>query len=681
MHCHLKYAVALTLLVTSNSYAHGDQNEHGWPSLGGNLLNHSNAAKDSKISIHNINDLKLKWKILLPLPIKNPPFSNPIEENLNFLSAKPIDVTTTPSVKGDTLYITDWHGGVHAVNTKDGSIRWTKNTRTDYASPGQKLPLTICQGIKAIIGPFDCTILGLTDDPLDPNINLNDPNFVWFSRNTPVIDGDYIYIGSTTDSELIIGAINFLKAIGINIDPYLFMNGAVIMKINRHTGDLVWKKKIDDYRGSVVTQSPVIYGDNLFVGVSSRGEDYLDLGYPDYPALRNETLKFRGSLVKLDKKTGKIIGKTYMAPETDFAGNSVFGGQPAVDKEKNIIYVTTGQNYVVPEAVTNCVSAQKGFGLQGTDCMLKKNNGIKDYKDNHFDSVLAIDMKSMKIKWATRVSKYDAFHATYPSNTAPVTPLGPDLGFGSGPILVKDLKTKSSKYKNEKKDVIIAPEKSGIYWVLDANNGKILHKIDTGNGTYAGGILGGMTFGSAFDGEYRVFGTNSHTNFLPCYNFSSNIPSGFDCNASDNPVSPSLLVNLKNPPPTTPVSTLGAFWSAVDIRDGQLLWQNAVPFDVSRGVATHSKGLVFLGTSSSVQSNHPTYMLALDADTGAIVWQYPMECPNYGVPIPPLNTSVCLSVTGSPSVVGDSLYWGVGKGKFFGDSTIPVYNLYSFTIE
>ncbi|CAG8508046.1 13393_t:CDS:2 [Funneliformis caledonium] len=60
-----------------------------------------------------------------------------------------------------------------------------------------------------------------------------------------------------------------------------------------------------------------------------------------------------GSFAKLDLKTGKIVWQTYMTPNNYgrndlYSGNAVWGSDPPIDLENNLVYIATGNNYGVP---------------------------------------------------------------------------------------------------------------------------------------------------------------------------------------------------------------------------------------------------------------------------------------------------------------------------------------------
>ena len=150
-------------------------------------------------------------------------------------------------------------------------------------------------------------------------------------------------------------------------------------------------------------------------------------------------------MVALDLNTGAILWKTYMAPQ-GYTGNAVWGSSPAIDTKRCQLYIATGNNYSVPTDVLACVAANP---RNPSDCLAP---------DNHFDSILALYVKTGAVRWATRAIPYDAWTVDCipffgdGSNCPQLA--GPDLGFGQAPALFTVGKARSY-------DLVGAGQKSG----------------------------------------------------------------------------------------------------------------------------------------------------------------------------------------------------------------------------
>lgn len=140
---------------------------------------------------------------------------------------------------------------------------------------------------------------------------------------------------------------------------------------------------------------------------------------------------------------------------------------PTLDVNRNTLYVGTGNNFSPPST-------------------------------NMTDSVLAVDMKTGKIKWFRQQTENDIWNASCrrPDREAAVCPDAdsPDFDFGSSPVLA-DLPGG--------RQVLVAGNKSGLIWALDPGNGKIVWQQQIGKGTSGGGVLWGV----AIDSE-RVYVPN-----------------------------------------------------------------------------------------------------------------------------------------------------------------------------
>jgi len=215
--------------------------------------------------------------------------------------------------------------------------------------------------------------------------------------------------------------------------------------------------------------------------------------------------------------------------------------------------------------------------------------------DDFFDAALALDLKTGAIKWSKRLQGFDVWTVacllpTGPKANCPV-PGSPDFDFGgSGPNLVGN--------------IVGIGQKSGIYWALDPDDGRIVWTAAVG----PGGSLGGIEWGTATDGEriYVAIGNNDHL--------------------------PYTLV------PSGQTITWGS-WTALDVKTGNILWQTADPTagTMDTGAVSVANGVLYAGSYAG-------QMYALDAKTGDILWAFPSGG----------------SVIDAPSILDGFVYWGSG---------------------
>ena len=223
--------------------------------------------------------------------------------------------------------------------------------------------------------------------------------------------------------------------------------------LEAETGRLRWEKKIEEHDTARLTGAPVEHDGTVYVPVASWEETRS--GNPDY-----RCCTFRGSLVALRVKDGKQAWKTYTVPESHENGkdrNGIPGmgpsgasiwSAPTLDLKRNLIYVTTGDNFSPPATLTS-------------------------------DALLALDLGTGRIVWSKQVTAGDV----YPTDR------GPDFDFGSSPMLVKT---------GEGRDLVLAGQKSGMVYAFDPDKmGEIAWQVRVGKG----GTTGGVQWGMASDGQ------------------------------------------------------------------------------------------------------------------------------------------------------------------------------------
>ena len=382
-------------------------------------------------------------------------------------------------------------------------------------------------------------------------------------------------------------------------------HGGAVMAIDKATGNLLWKTQVDSHPAAIITQSATIFDGVVYVGVASL-EELLASGI----AGPYVCCSFQGSFAALDVRTGAILWKTYMSPGADYPGNAVWGSSPAIDTKRGSVYIATGNNYDVPDSVLQCVDAAGDDPEAQRACLPP---------DDYFDSILALNMKTGQVKWATRALPFDAWTVSCvfgdPSNCP--SPSGPDYDFGQAPSLF------SMKTATGQRDVVGAGQKSGQYWALDPDTGKVLWTTEAG----PGGTAGGLQWGSAVDGK-RVYTANANSNNKPW-----TLPNG--------------------------VSVTTGIWSGLDAATGEILWQRSPSHGGSTsGPVTTANGVVF-GCSLDPGG----WMYALDAATGAELWTFE-------------SGGSCLS---GAAISNGTVYWGSGYSNFgFGT---PNNKLYAFGLK
>ncbi len=240
-----------------------------------------------------------------------------------------------------------------------------------------------------------------------------------------------------------------------------------VYAIDAATGKQIWRRNVENHPVLRMTGSVTLYGNTLYVPAASSEE-----GQGTDPTYSCCT--FRGSLSAVDATTGEILWKTYTILEEpkprgkNSAGTTLMGpsgvgiwSAPTIDAKRGLAYVGTGNTY------------------SGESQPLS-------------DSMLAFDLKTGKIRWSRQFTPKDVFLVACGGNrkndNCPEEN-GPDLDYGSSPILTK---------LPNGKDVLLAGQKSAVVYALDPDKqGEVLWQYRAGKG----GGLGGIEWGFAADSE------------------------------------------------------------------------------------------------------------------------------------------------------------------------------------
>jgi polyvinyl alcohol dehydrogenase (cytochrome) len=409
------------------------------------------------------------------------------------------DISATPTVADDAVFFPDWAGNLYALDKHTGQLIWSHKI-SEY------------DGFAAAI-----------------------------SRTSPAIHGN----------DVIVGDIETRAALH---------DGANIIAVDRSTGALRWITRVDTHVSAEITGSPVVFGDVVYVGVSSLEEGFALAGSA-YPCCT-----FRGSVVALNANNGKLMWKTYTMPDNGGNPGGYSGGAvwqpPAIDPVRGQLYVGTGNNYSAPDSVLQCEQHAIDNNIPDPDCAAP---------DDHFDTALALDLTDGHIRWSKRLLEYDVWTVPciVPGFGVCPSPAGPDYDLGgSGPNFILGL--------------VGFGQKSGMYWALDPNDGQVRWRTQVG----PGGGTGGIQWGTASDG-WRIYAAVSNSNQTP-YTL---VPSGEKI-------------------------TWGA-WSALNALTGRLLWQTADPTAgaIDPGSVSVANGVMYAGSQSGS-------MYALDAATGKVLWSF-----------------------------------------------------------
>jgi hypothetical protein len=168
--------------------------------------------------------------------------------------------------------------------------------------------------------------------------------------------------------------------------------GARVIAVDRATGTLRWITQVDSQPAAIITGSPVVFNGVVYQGVSS-GEEALASSF-SYPCCT-----FRGSVLGLDAKTGKMLWQTFTVPPNGGLPGGYSRGAvwqpPAIDPTRGSLFIGTGDNYTVPADVEAC--------------QIKNPKSQCTAADDYFDTALALDLKTGRVKWAKGLQIFDTF--------------------------------------------------------------------------------------------------------------------------------------------------------------------------------------------------------------------------------------------------------------------------------
>lgn len=458
--------------------------------------------------------------------------------------------------------------------------------------------------------------------------------------NTITVEGDRLYFvdfagfayclhrdGSLLWEKNITALLEYQIQAQLRTSPTIYKNSVImgtllgtdLFALDKLTGSLLWRTKMSTHPYAVITQSPTVYRQKVYVGVSSVEEDY--------GPLSGTCCTFIGSFSSVDANDGTIEWTTYMLPQNNgqqnlYAGAAVWGSAPAIDVHLGRVYIATGNDYSVPKIIQECQQCRNNSSDPANfpSCITY---------ENHEDSGLALDIETGEIIWARAVEGWDTWNYGCGVPSIGVPPLGtscssvpgPDYDFGQAPMLLNTI------INGENMRLAVTGQKSGILWAFNAQTNNPRGEIIWSTQICPGGISGGMIFGSATDGN-RIYVSCANTNHQ---NFSM----------------------------IDGTWTTGGVWSAVNPSNGSIIWQTPDPAGsagATEGPVSIANGVLYGGSL-----DYQGHMYAMNADNGEILFSFASGA----------------SVASGASISNGHVYWS--SGYIYGANPgIP--KVYSFSV-
>ena len=371
------------------------------------------------------------------------------------------------------------------------------------------------------------------------------------------------------------------------------LNGNM-MGVDAATGNLRWMTELDPNPNTIVTTSPVVHGDNLYIATSSSGGGVA-------------RQIFRGSMIALDIRTGRIVWQTFVLPDNGglpggFAGGA-FVNPPAIDVEHGLLFGAAGQLYFQPASVTACLDADPDHWDESC------------FPPNaHFNSVIAFDLQTGEPRWSFRGAGPDARRLGC-GDPAPSWCPAWENNFNVWDFAGSGVNVFSVGNGRHARVIAGIGQKSGVYWALDAVTGELVWSRLVGHGDDPGGIQ----WGTAVD-RHHIYAAIGHVSNRAPYT----LPSG--------------------------LSITSGSWAALDPATGEIQWQTPDPQGTTDprgapdlGALTVANGVLYAGSMAHTGDQ----MYALDTSTGEILWRFPAGG----------------SVVAGPAVVDGTVYWGSGYAR------------------
>lgn len=245
--------------------------------------------------------------------------------------------------------------------------------------------------------------------------------------------------------------------------------------VNALTGERIWRVEGQPKRGDGGSIRPgiTLYGDKVIVPISASGVG----GGGNYCCTGH------GAVVVLNASDGSWVWEYHTMEEATDNGMVNSAGQkmrgpsgapiwtpPTVDVKRNRVIVTTGENTSLPATETS-------------------------------DAIIALDLDTGEVDWLFQAMQEDLWNMHCRGTTETAGPncpwhwqdgeIGRDFDFGSAAVIA------TTTIDGAEKDLVLAGQKSGHLWALDAETGELVWSQRVGEGT----PLGGNHWGIAVDEE------------------------------------------------------------------------------------------------------------------------------------------------------------------------------------
>lgn len=218
------------------------------------------------------------------------------------------------------------------------------------------------------------------------------------------------------------------------------------------SGEVIWQRRIDDDALAQVWSSLVVARGIVLVGIGGKSTNYSDA----------ELMSFRGSISALSAESGDTLWRfetTRAADGEEFGAGVAVWSTPAVDLEREVLYVGTGNSYFSPASP-------------------------------YSDSLVALELSTGNVVWSRQFTTDDNFTRA--------NPVGPDSDVGATPNL----------FTVDGRDVVGVGDKAGHYYLMNRDDGELLWSRMLSPGSSLGGVIANA---AVADGRVYVASNENYT--------------------------------------------------------------------------------------------------------------------------------------------------------------------------
>ncbi|HEX6418483.1 MAG TPA: PQQ-binding-like beta-propeller repeat protein, partial [Acidimicrobiales bacterium] len=358
---------------------------------------------------------------------------------------------------------------------------------------------------------------------------------------TPAVADGTVYVGDWTGRlralDAVTGEERWAHDLGggyvggaVAVDGDLVVAGtfdARLVAVDRRTGEPRWDTRVGDHPKAVVFGSPVVAGALVVVGIGS-----FEVFVPGDPPT------FRGSVVAVDVETGAEAWRFHVTAGDAREGPGVsVWSSPAVDTDRGVLYVGTGQAYAAPAPPRS-------------------------------DALLALDIRTGREVWSTQFTAGDAWTIREPT--------GRDADVGAAPNL----------FTVEGTHAVGVGDKAGTYRALDRDTGEVLWARPLTEG----GLQGGVMASAAVAGGTVYVASNEASQDA--------VLAALDAASGEELWRTDVGAHVTGPVTWANgvlyLADDSGRIAAYDAEGGERLWSHAVPFPAAGGIAVVD-GTVYAG--------------------------------------------------------------------------------------